>query len=400
MAKGHEQKIDIPLSPMDFWESEQSLSLDGNQDEEFEVVSDDDDKEEDGEEDAPFDEAGDDLDSDLEDEASEDKDNDADADADKEEEEEEEEEASDVIEEDLNPSAVIAEHWKEKGILPEDFEITEDFSAENLNDVLYKATDESRRQQIVNEYLEEQGLSRDHIELKKRDVAGITEEDDAILRQYAQLSRAKLDSESENYEEDLQVYFENFYYSTGMPAEKIKELAEADVQDEENHERNIKLAAQHFAKKTKEISAEIEEKLQTWQQSRRKKEDEYRGNVERMLKEPIEGIDYDEKQQAFIKNAFFNKSEVVRVGGTDKRVTLLEKKILEFNQDMPKTLNFYISLLLGDQINEKKKARTEKSILDKLNQSSNTKSRSLKRKNKKKTKNIQKSPVDTTIVEF
>lgn len=256
-----------------------------------------------------------------------------------------------------NPLVLFAKKWQEDGKLPEDFEITEDISEEDIDIALYNYKDNKERgfikEEVLRELSEKEGLNEDVISTAKKLHFGVTEEHVKREQIYNYLATVKLDPDNESFENDTLSIGIEFYIDKDFTKEMAERYATRDIEDDP--EESLSMYQQHFVKKAvdqRQINDEI---------VRQKQEDIEKANLiksEKIKKffenGKILNREYSKEEVNFLQNAIYKKDQVYTDPntGVKKRVSLEQKKILESRGDFDKYLKARFDFILGYDLNK------------------------------------------------
>jgi len=156
--------------------------------------------------------------------------------------EKEVEESTEEVEEEVkvkiegNPLLLFAKKWKEEGKLPEDLEITDNISEEDLDIALYnhKVNKEKEhiKQEALQELAEKEGLNEQVISTAKKLHYGVTDENIKKEQVYNYLATVNLDPDSEQFENDTLSIGVEFYIDKDFNREMAEKYAMRDIEDD------------------------------------------------------------------------------------------------------------------------------------------------------------------------
>lgn len=289
---------------------------------------------------------------------------------------EEEEDKLEEIEEEYTQAAILAESYKQEGILPDNIEITSDFTGQQLQQALFEST-AKRLEDQKDAYYAAQGYSQEALEIATLMNQGIHPNTIWEAMQDRQLSSLEVEGDDEDTVKANRAYLiEEMYKDKDVPAKRIKMLIE-DLQDTGEDLEEAKMAQQYFAEKEK---ARLEQERLTIAQQQQAQEEAERRRLESLKQLVDEGDFYgvhlkSEKDKTAFMDFLNKQDQVVRVPGPDGkeqiyRMSGYEKKMWELQQDPRKQLAFarllQMDFNLGD-IEQEVSNEVQEDILNKLN---------------------------------
>lgn len=274
-----------------------------------------------------------------------------------------------------NPIKVIAKDWKSKGYLPEEYEVPDDISEEQLEEVYRvhkeKLIESEVRTRILDE-LRAEGVDDDVLETAKLLRHGVPQEQISQADAFHVLGSVQLNPEDENYEGYASQVLTQYYADKGFSSDKITRYVERDMEDDdvvalvEEAQSHFKQRAvqmrQYFAQVEAHKVAEEQQRVQQTVASM----NQY---IERG---EIAGRKYTKEQMGQVKRALFDKTEVVvDAQGNRRRVTAYEKKRLEYQNDFELNFKSVVDFILGydaQAIEAEGKLKGKSEALRELNQ--------------------------------
>jgi hypothetical protein len=256
-----------------------------------------------------------------------------------------------------NPLLLFAKKWKEEGKLPEDLEITDNISEEDLDIALYnhKVNKEKEhiKQEALQELAEKEGLNEEVISTAKKLHYGVTDENIKKEQVYNYLATVNLDPDSEQFENDTLSIGVEFYIDKDFNKEMAEKYAMRDIEDDP--EESLTMYQQHFVKKTidqRNINQQIIQQKQLQAEEAKARKSEKINNFFESRK--ILDREYTKDQVNFLKDAIYKKDQIYvdPNTGAKKRVTLEQKKILESRNDFDKYLKARFDFILGYDLNK------------------------------------------------
>ncbi len=275
-----------------------------------------------------------------------------------------------------NPIAIIAKDWKSKGYLPDEYEVPEDLSEEDLEEV-YRTHKESLIEQEVRtrllQEMQEKGYDPEILETAKLIKSGVPKEAITQADAYRIMGEVQLDPEDDNYEEYARQILTQFYADKGFAQDKIDRYVYRDLEDPEV-ESVVEDAQNYFRDRAGLMYQQFKQaEKQAEQQKKAQAEAQVKRMNDYLTRGEIAGTKYSQEQIAQVKKALFEKSEViVDAEGNRYRVTPYEKKRWEYQNDFEKNLKSVVDFILGydaKSIEETGRIKGKNDTLRELNKS-------------------------------
>lgn len=273
-----------------------------------------------------------------------------------------------------NPISIIAKDWKSKGYLPEEFEVTDGISEEELEEA-YRTHKESLveseiRTRILDE-LQSQGYEPELVEVARLIKYGVPREQISEAEAYEIAGNVRLDPNSEEYEGYASQIMSQYYADKGFGADKIQRYVERDMEDDD-FESIVDEAQAYFRDKAVQYKQYFQQVSQYQEQESRRQAEE---SVQRMStfldKGEIAGRRYSKEQMAQVRKALFERTEVVvDAQGNRRRVTPYEKKRLEYQNNFELNFRSVVDFILGydpQTIEEEGRLKGKNEALKELN---------------------------------
>lgn len=278
-----------------------------------------------------------------------------------------------------NLTYAFALAYKEKGIFPEDTEIPEDITPEQLHQKLYDQVSSSFDPET---YLESQGLSKEARELAKYIAGGM---DPAMAHEGHRLARVASVPIEDN--PDAIEHVLRFYYSQTMDQKNVERQIKGIFEDGEEFEEATRIQKE-LAKKSEDIFEKENARRQELKEQNEK-------NKEAVLKaiqsEKFGDKPLSKREQKELIKYNYEITDFIEVDGKKKPVTGVQKDMWEIYSDPVKYARFSnIVRMFKDDFKELKNqavVEAASSALDVFNSKSN------KRNNKKKTSSSSKSSI-------
>ncbi len=275
-----------------------------------------------------------------------------------------------------NPISIIAKDWKSKGYLPEDFEVTDSLSEEELEEAYRKhkeALIESElRTQILDE-LKNDGYEPELVEVARLIKYGVPKEQISEAEAYEIAGNVRLDPNSDEYENYARHIMAQFYADKGFSPEKIQRYVDRDVEDDD-FENIVDEAQAYFRERAVQYKQYFQQVTQQQEaESRRQAEEAVNKMSSYLDKGEIAGRKYTKEQMAQVRKALFERTEVVvDAQGNRRRVTPYEKKRLEYQSNFELNFRSVVDFILGydpKTIEEEGRAKGRNETLKELNKS-------------------------------
>lgn len=276
-------------------------------------------------------------------------------------------ESDEPLHEGRTVTSLLAEVYKQKGTLPDDFEIGDDMTADQLVEALEEAVTGRKSQEIEDNY-RERGYDENLLEYSKFIAQGGNPQALQAHVAYEQLSNIPLD------DEDNQSYVVRaMMQDQGVDSDSIDELIESLSLSGKLEDKSEKAKA-YFGKRKdayfKQLqdtqAAEIEQQRQYVEQQT----EQYRGLIR---KGEIAGTKLAPQEIKKLERDFLEATEVVTITNPDgtkakQRLTKFQKVMNEISSNPPKLLELAAFILGGlEPIKQKIKQDTKNEVLDILN---------------------------------
>lgn len=293
---------------------------------------------------------------------------------DSEDDEEEEEQSQEEIEIQANITKVMAKRMKEEGQLPEDFEITDDISPDDVELAYRKFIEEKAKSEIEADVLSNirSTYGGDEIlETAKRIHFGVSEEEIDTLQAYNILSNVDFNEEDDNYEKAVKYFFTQYYLDKQLPEDEAEANAERDFEDFDVEEL-VKKRKSYFNSKAIDLDQQQRSFIREKEEEERRKVEESRQKINGYLdKGVIDGMTYSKQDMDAVRKALFEKTEILEINGKRHRVTPYYKKRYLRAQNPEQSLKDMVDFILGYDLKTvvKKAAKSSKrSLIDDLNE--------------------------------
>ena len=278
-----------------------------------------------------------------------------------------------------NLTYAFALAYKEKGIFPEDVEIPENITPEQLHQKLYDQVSSSFDSET---YLESQGLSKEARELAKYIAGGM---DPAMAHEGHRLARVASVPIEDN--PDAIEHVLRFYYGQTMDQKNVERQIKGIFEDGEELEE-----ATRIQKELSKKSESIFEKENTRRQELKEQNEKNKESVLKAIQsEKFGDKPLSKREQKELIKYNYEVTDFIEVDGKKKPVTGVQKDMWEIYSDPVKYARFSnIIRMFKDDFKELKSqavVEAASSALDVFNSKSN------KRNNNKKTSSSSKSSI-------
>lgn len=250
-----------------------------------------------------------------------------------------------------NPIHIIAKEWKSRGYLPDELEIPEDITEEELEETYRKHKEQLIEAEVrakVLQELRENGVDDDILETAKLLKYGVPQEEISRADAYQVFGMYELDPNDDNYEQNARQILTQFYADKGFSVDKIRRYVDRDLEDTDVEE--IVADAQAFFRE-KSIQMKEEFKMleaRKKQEERQQAEQTVRTMQQYLDRGEIAGRRYTKEQMEQVRRALFDKTEVVvDAQGNRYRVSAYEKKRLEYQNNFELNLKSVVDFILG-----------------------------------------------------
>lgn len=268
------------------------------------------------------------------------------------EEEKEVEEISDEIEDEVEEDENIeepdtatrayffAKAFVEDGTLPEDFELSEDISGEELKEALLK---EAVGNLDVESYAMSQGYSEEVFRTAQYLVEGVHPDFLYEANRYRYASEIDLNSGEDVPEAVLREYYKDLGYKESHIDSIILKSIEDGTEIADAEE-----AQEYFKQKAEEIESEQREKIESQKQARIKAKEEV---IDKIRSLSVKGLDLDKKEAESLVDYLYNEREVetVVIDGKKQRrmVSKFQKDYNSYTKDYDEFIKFAYNMMKG-----------------------------------------------------
>lgn len=258
----------------------------------------------------------------------------------------------------------LAQGWIEDGFLPENAEIKEDISSQELDDLLRKSKEEPYKEELKQEFfseLRDEGYTEENLELAKQIGAGVPREQIEDAQVYTQIG--KEDFTGEERKDERREVLMLFYKEKGFSDEKSERYADRAFYDETDEEE-LKDAQDYFLNKGTTLKQKNEQAAKQEIENRKRKKAEKISFIKEKLQDKdaeINGVKIPKelKEKAF--DAFFKKTESIKNSeGKTIPVTPYQKKMYERNDNRELELMHMINIALDLNIDSFKEYSTSR----------------------------------------
>lgn len=243
--------------------------------------------------------------------------------------------------------------FKQKQLLPADFELSEEDTEDTLRQKLHEYNKEvlynTIKDEVLKDLAEKEGLTPQMISEVKLKHYGIQDQEIIKLNAFKSLSSHEFDPESETFEAEARDFLKIYYTLKELTPQKIESNIESDLKDD-----GILTIIGDYQKelggKAKTLAQEISDK-----EKAKAKADEDKKVADRqktlsfLEKRVIDSVEYSKEDMDFVTKAMFEKTEVVEIGGQKYMTTLENKKRIEIAADDEKALAARIRFILGEK---------------------------------------------------
>lgn len=289
--------------------------------------------------------------------------------------------------------AIIAQEWKTKGILPEDVEIKNDLSSDEVQALYLQAMENTSRSLVRTEM-------EDKIREKGVDPKILFSEEDGeevMVKQFDALSKLKWSDleESKTFDDDMKALAET-YISLAAPklsdAQKEK-LVEAEFDD--NHPEDLfDKYVKFFGEQKEEVNSKIVARKEAAKQKDAEKAKETRDMFVDKIKSRYE---MDEEKAEKFYSDIFDKKHIYKDGnGGTRKVSLFQKRRHEMSKDPDMMLDFADFILNGEDkktIEKRAKKKGQMSLMDKMAQYKTSKGGKVTKKENRASKSSSNDPI-------
>ena len=285
--------------------------------------------------------------------------------------EEEEEEPEVEVEVKDNLAKYAAQELIRSGGLPEDFEISDDITEEQINQAYLSYKEEPLRNQVRQEELkrlaDEEGLTPEMIQEVKLKYYGVQDEQVKQLQTLDYLSKYQFDDSSETFEDDAKAFLQSYYILKGINPDRVNKFVETDL-DDDNLNSILTEAQSDLGKDYTKLDSDIKEMTLKRQEELREKREKATNQVKSLItKGEFGGNKYTKSEMETLNKALFEKTEIVEIEGKKYRTTLYHKMQLEAQNNVETNLALKAALILGNKKDTSSKDKASREIINGLN---------------------------------
>lgn len=288
------------------------------------------------------------------------------------EESQEQEEPEVEVEVKDNLAKYAAQELIKSGGLPEDFEISDDITEEEINQAYLSYKEEPLRNQIREEELkrlaDEEGLTPEIIQEVKLKYYGVQDDQIKELQTLDYLSKYQFDQKSETFEDDAKAFLQSYYIIKGINPDRVGRFVETDL-DDDNIDNILAEAQADLGKDYTKLDSDIKEATLKKQQDLKESREKATKQVKTLIsKGEFGGNKYSESEMKTLNRALFDKTEIVEIEGKKYRTTLYHKMQLEAQNNVETNLALKAALILGNKKeNTTSKDKASREIINGLN---------------------------------
>lgn len=272
-------------------------------------------------------------------------------------------------------AALMAEHYKREGIIPEDFEISKELTGQELSNLLLENT-VNKLEQSKDAYYQAQGYTPEALEVASLMAQGIDPQVIWDAMQNRSLSSLEIEGEGEDVQTNRTQLIREMYKDKGLSDKRIQMLLE-DLQDTAEDLEEAKVAKQYFEQKEQAHLEAEKKRIEQQKQLMKQQEEERISTIKNLIDQgDFYGIKVDsEKDKKELFDFLTTPDQMVKVpdeGGKAQvyRMTGYEKKLMEFQQDPKQQLAFARLLQMGfnlADIEQMAEQKVSDEILGRLN---------------------------------
>lgn len=276
----------------------------------------------------------------------------------------------------VNQAKVLAEHWKQSGMLPADYEISEDISLQKL-------------ESDYRGFIEQEALNEVELKVKNQYGQDVFDIAQKIKRGYDQptlteieywktVSQIEVEGDSEKHEQiRREVILRDLVNIKGIEQEEAVDIVDTYFEKGKDVEK-AKAAVKSFSSYAEQLEKKEEQRVAALEQQRQEEANKRRKRIESLLKKrKFAGKEYTEEQIKQFKKATEEKTEVWTDPETNKRyrVTPFKKKQLELQNNeeaqLANMIDFVLNISSQEEVS-KVKRQGGNEILEKLISGSQT----------------------------
>lgn len=266
-----------------------------------------------------------------------------------------------------NVAKYFADVLKAKGNLPEDFEITDDITEEQINTAYIKYKEEpylnQLREEVRQEFMEKEGLTEDLIKEVKAKHYGVQDAQIQELNLLSEFSKYQFDENSETFEEDAKALFNVYYQMKGFKGDKLNRFVSDEFENEDQLKASIAEVQKELGAHASGINQEIQNQIKTVEEQRISSRLQRQNRERELLKsKKIGDLDLTDQQVDIVQRGLDEKTEIVEVNGKRYRTSKYNALMLKAKEDPEINMKLKALILLNGDISHLKDAERSKAV--------------------------------------
>lgn len=274
-----------------------------------------------------------------------------------------------------NLAKYAAEAMKASGKLPEDFEITDEITEEDLDKAYMSYKEEPYRNELRKEEIErlqkEEGLTPAMIEEVKLKYYGVQDEDIQSVQLFQFLSSVEFDDRAETFEQEARNFLKDYYTIKEYNPSRIDVMVDTDLNDD-NIMQILADAQKDLGQKGAALYETISEKAENAKKDRAEKRAAKREKEVNLLRSgKIGDMTLNKETVEAGYRALYEKTEIVTgPDGKQYKTTLYNKLRIEAAQDPELELQHKLLLVLGKDLKQHNDItqKVTKKMMNRLNE--------------------------------
>lgn len=292
-----------------------------------------------------------------------------------------------------NVYKLLAQQMQSQGHLPEDIEVSDDFSYDSLVETIRTTATKGLQEQyqtVFQNYLQQQGYDEDHLLYAKALRQGV---DPALLSkagQYESLAQSPDEADAAKMRRVISA----MHQDRGLPEDDINDLLEVKESKDQIKSEYDK-AREYFKGKDSEFKEREKERQEQVDKDAQRIRQEQVNNVQRIITDKkLGGFSISDEAANYIKYAYSQPDVVVEVDGQKHQATRHQKFLYDMNNSVE--LQLWAMLMwenkdqLGKQATDSAKKQVSSELESAILAQQGHKPKTSKKNTNKKTKN--KSP--------
>lgn len=265
----------------------------------------------------------------------------------------------------LSDAAKLAIDYKSKGIIPEDIEIPNNLTPEQMSDMIkeniYHAVHQRAQEDVVQQ-LKDLGYDKNTLKRARLLALGASDEEIIEIGKYRQAAAYKPSSS-----EEMEYFVKNYFIHKGMEEDRAKRLVSGASNEE--LKQDFEEGVRFFEKQADSLEEKLKESKRQAAAERERYEKELDDSYIRVIdSRKIGRVNISESEAKQLKSSIFDKTEAIQMpDGSSGFVTKYEKALKELDKN-PEGQMWVARAILNKSwdMEEVNREETKRSILEDL----------------------------------